>query len=81
MLDVAAFVISRQCTTQPVVAAGSVITPAVAVPPVPTLISNATLPFEDAIEGVVPKPEAIVGAVPLNVTTPARWKASASTVA
>jgi hypothetical protein len=50
-------------TIQPVVAAGIVITPELAVPPVPTFIWNAAVPLDLGIVGVVPNPLAIVGAV------------------
>ena len=54
----------------PVVAAGKVITPVVAVPPVPTLIVNAAGPLLCGMVGVVPNPLAMVGAVELVSTCP-----------
>jgi hypothetical protein len=63
-----------------------VMTPLVAAPPVPTLTVNAVVPLLLGIEGLVPKPEAMVGAVEdiksLEVlkavlkTLEARWVAS-----
>jgi hypothetical protein len=60
----AAFGITVQA--HPVVAAGIVTTPLVAVPPVPTLIVNAEVPLLSGTDGDVPKPLAMVGAVPLQ---------------
>lgn len=54
---------SKQLHTQPAVAVGNPITPDVATPPVPTLTVNAAVPLFVAIEGLVPNPELIVGAV------------------
>ena len=48
----------------PTAAAGMVMTPLEAAPPVPTLTVKAAVPLLLGIEGVVPKPEAMVGAVP-----------------
>ena len=50
---------------QPLAAVGKPITPVDAVPPLPTLIVNAAVPLFVVTEGLVPKPEEIVGAVPL----------------
>ena len=59
----AGVVISEQCTTHPWAAAGIPIVPVVAVPPVPTLTVNATVPFALGIDGELPNPDEIVGAV------------------
>lgn len=48
---------------QPVVAAGSPITPLVAEPPVPTFIRKAAVPLWTVTEGLVPKPDDMVGTV------------------
>lgn len=70
---VVGFVRSSQCTTQPLAAVGKPMTPLEAAPPVPMLIVKAAVPLFVAIEGLVPKPEEMVGAVveisnPVSVT-------------
>jgi hypothetical protein len=53
-----------------VVAVGSVITPVAADPPVPTFTVKDAVPLLLEIEGFVPNPEAIVGAVDDRRTWP-----------
>lgn len=65
---------------QPVVAAGIVTTPLLAVPPVPTLIVNVAVPLLDTILGDVPNPLAIVGAVELTAVLLLKSNAVAATV-
>jgi hypothetical protein len=62
-------VTSVQLTAQPVVAAGNVSTPEAA-PPVPTVTLNAAVPADAVMDGDVPKPDAIVGAVAESTLTP-----------
>ena len=58
-------VTSTHVQYHPCDAVGSPIVPVVAVPPVPTLIVNAAVPLLFGIEGLVPKPAEMVGAVPV----------------
>ena len=52
----------------PFAAVGKPTTPLVAVPPVPTFILKAAVPLFAVIDGVVPNPELIVGAVALTAS-------------
>ena len=53
---------------QPLAAAGKPITPVDALPTPPTLIVNAAAPLFVVMDGLVPNPDEIVGAVPVMRT-------------